>query len=72
MVDYAKHYHEIQPKKNKVAIEWLDRYSETMEADKQGRWARDAYSGVFNPMGTKDGKIAIFNEKTKEFIRFED
>jgi len=64
MVDYAKHYHKIQPKKNNIHIEWTERYSSTMEADKHGRWAREAYAGNLFGMGLKDKKIARWNIAT--------
>ncbi len=31
-----------------IQIKWDERYSSTMEDDKQGRWARIAYAGNFN------------------------
>jgi len=35
-------------KTNPIVIAWLSRYSDTMEDDKIGRWARVAYAGNFN------------------------
>jgi|GEM_PF-1595870 len=37
-------------------VRWLTRYSSTMENDKQGRWARVAYSGKFDNNGFWRGK----------------
>lgn len=42
---------------NKVDIRWDSRYSDTMEDDKSGRWARVAYAGKFDNMGFWRGKI---------------
>jgi len=41
-----------------VIIAWLSRYSDTMEDDKQGRWARIAYSGTFNASGFYRNKVS--------------
>ena len=38
-------------------IKWLPRYSDTMEDDKQGRWARIAYAGRF------DGGLPFYRGK---------
>lgn len=40
-------------------ITWLTRYSDTMEDDKQGRWARVAYAGDINRL-TIDSKICYW------------
>jgi hypothetical protein len=40
-------------------IKWTNRYSDTMEADKRGRWARVAYAGNFNQPQI-DGKKTIW------------
>ena len=42
---------------NIADVRWLPRYSETMEDDKQGRWARVAYAGKFDNMGYFRGKV---------------
>ena len=38
-------------------VRWLPRYSETMEDDKQGRWARVAYAGKFDNIGFYKDKV---------------
>lgn len=44
-------------KKHRTEIQWLSRYSTTMEDDKHGRWARIAYAGKFSNMGIFRKKI---------------
>ena len=44
---------------NEVIIKWRDVYSDTMEPDKHGRWARKAMLGDFENV-IVDGKSAIF------------
>ena len=45
----------------KVKIVWQNRYSQTMENDKHGRWGRTAHAGYFNPpVGFYRGKIAVW------------
>lgn len=38
-------------------VRWLPRYSDTMENDKQHRWARVAYAGRFDNIGFYRGKV---------------
>lgn len=42
---------------NKINIQWLPRYSSTMESDSMGRWARVAYAGKFDNIGCYRGKV---------------
>lgn len=46
----------IKPREPKP-IRWQNRYSNTMEDDKMGRWARIAYAGRFDNMGVFRGKV---------------
>ena len=43
-----------------VEIKWVNRYSSTMEDDKQGRWARVAYAGRFNGFGFYRKKVSLW------------
>lgn len=43
-----------------VEIKWENRYSDTMEDDKQGRWARIAYAGRFKSWGFYRKKVAYW------------
>lgn len=43
-----------------VEIKWSNRYSETMEDDKQGRWARVAYAGRLGNCGFTRGKVSYW------------
>ena len=45
----------------KVNIIWSNRYSATMEDDKQGRWARVAYAGTKRNFGTIGKKVALWD-----------
>ena len=36
-----------------IDVRWESRYSETMENDKFGRWARIAFAGKFNHLTKK-------------------
>ena len=48
-------------KTNPIVIAWLSRYSDTMEDDDMGRWARVAYAGKFdNGIGFYRNKVARF------------
>jgi|SRR5665647_321206 len=44
-----------------VEIKWVNRYSDTMEDDKQGRWARVAYAGRFNGFGFYRKKVSCWD-----------
>lgn len=43
---------------NAIRVEWASRYSDTMEDDDCGRWARVAYAGIFDEFGFVDGKAS--------------
>lgn len=47
-------------KKINPAVYWLPRYSDTMENDKQGRWARVAYAGSNPEKPFYRGKISFW------------
>lgn len=65
MQQYAEYYHSEQMKhvgnnaKQMTKIEWENRYSNTMEDDDMGRWARIAYAGNFTS-NFIDGKPTVF------------
>lgn len=42
------------------SIKWSSRYSETMDDDKFGRWARIGYCGDFINIFDKDGKPMLY------------
>jgi hypothetical protein len=43
-----------------IKIQWLPRYSETMQPDKLGRWARVGYAGHFKGFGFFRCKVALW------------
>jgi predicted nucleotidyltransferase len=60
---------------NITKIEWANRYSDTMEDDFQGRWARIAYAGIFDNFGFVDGKVSRWDiawiTKVYKFDKFQ-
>jgi len=66
----------IKPFVSPAVVEWLPRYSTTMEDDKVGRWARVAYAGKFENAGFYRGKVCrweiawVKKLETKDGLKF--
>jgi hypothetical protein len=41
-------------------IKWSFRYSDTMDDDNKGRWARIAYAGKFSGLGFYKNRVSVF------------